>query len=559
MSDFSNSGKRQLDDSSMDFGSNQKRARQTESQGPSKVLHLRGLPTYTQEAELVVLCKPFGNVKKTLILQQQQQAFVQMETLEGAEAVVAHYAQQPASIRARNVYFQYSNRDELKTPSQNNNQQQMQQGMMGGMQQMMGGGMMGGGALQMQGDQSGGQTLQPNTILLVSVLNTRVPVTLENIHQIFKPYGDVMKIITFVKKNDFKALVQMTTLDAAMSAKAMLEGKDIYQGCCHLRIGFSSLTELKVRQNGPRSRDFTVPDFGNQGLFQSFGGQPQVSSQFGMSQFGQSSHSHTRGDQMLVSSAGMMMAGGGGSSLAQSGGGAGSTYSQQAQVGGQGCVIIVNNLPSEGITTDMLFTLFGVYGDVLRVKILFNKRESAMVQFASAQQAYTAVLNLNHFRFMASDLAISLSNHHCISLPRSETESQLTKDYCDSPIHRFKRGDKNSKNIFPPSQVLHLANIPDHTSEADLRKIFSVEEAKSDSQATQPAVQFFVNNRKQAYVRMGTVTDAVLTLMKIHNLKLGDRYLRVSFTKKDPSSVTDSDSEEGRQAAVSGVAPADEQ
>jgi hypothetical protein len=36
---------------------------------------------------------------------------------------------------------------------------------------------------------------------------------------------------------------------------------------------------------------------------------------------------------------------------------------------------------------DHLFTLFGVYGDVQRVKILFNKKDTALVQMSEPQQA----------------------------------------------------------------------------------------------------------------------------------------------------------------------------
>ena len=38
------------------------------------------------------------------------------------------------------------------------------------------------------------------------------------------------------------------------------------------------------------------------------------------------------------------------------------------------------------------FVLFkGHYGDVLRVKILFNKKDTALIQFADAQQASTGI------------------------------------------------------------------------------------------------------------------------------------------------------------------------
>ena len=45
-----------------------------------------------------------------------------------------------------------------------------------------------------------------------------------------------------------------------------------------------------------------------------------------------------------------------------------------------GCVLIVSNLEETRVTPDVLFTLFGVYGDVLRVKILFAKKDTALIQ-----------------------------------------------------------------------------------------------------------------------------------------------------------------------------------
>lgn len=40
-------------------------------------------------------------------------------------------------------------------------------------------------------------------------------------------------------------------------------------------------------------------------------------------------------------------------------------------------------------------------------------------------------------------------------------DAGLTKDYTNSPLHRFKKPhSKNYNNIFPPSTTLHLSNIP---------------------------------------------------------------------------------------------------
>ena len=44
---------------------------------------------------------------------------------------------------------------------------------------------------------------------------------------------------------------------------------------------------------------------------------------------------------------------------------------------------------------DHLFILFGVYGDVQRVKILFNKKDTALIQMAEPQQAMLAISHLD--------------------------------------------------------------------------------------------------------------------------------------------------------------------
>jgi len=343
-----------------------------------------------------------------------------------------------------------------------------------------------------------------------------VPVTLENIHQIFKPYGEVLKIITFLKDSIFKALVQMSTVEQAINAKLLLEGKDMFQGCCHLRIGFSKLTDLKVKQNGPRSRDFTVPDYSSL-----------------QSGFGSSS-----GGYLFPPVGGLgtgFGVGGFDSKSAYNGGGGFNPYEKQ-----QGTVLLVNNLTPDKVTPNALFTLFGVYGDVLRVKILFKKRDTALIQFSNPQGAHFAQLHLNKLFLHSKEITVNQSKHTEISMPRGDTEeaaAAFTKDFTNSPIHRFKN-KSSGKNINPPSQVLHVSNLYDGCTEEELRKLFGQEQTGS------PVVQFF-SNRKMAYVKLDSVHDAVLALIRLHNYKLSERYMRVSFSPKDPNQVVNSDAGDG--------------
>lgn len=47
-----------------------------------------------------------------------------------------------------------------------------------------------------------------------------------------------------------------------------LDGQNIYNGCCTLRIDYSKLLQLNVRYNNDKSRDFTNPSLpsGDPGL-----------------------------------------------------------------------------------------------------------------------------------------------------------------------------------------------------------------------------------------------------------------------------------------------------
>ena len=47
-------------------------------------------------------------------------------------------------------------------------------------------------------------------------------------------------------------------------------------------------------------------------------------------------------------------------------------------------------------------------------------------------------------------------------MPAPGKKDDFCKDYSNSSFHRLKKaGSKNYLNIFPPSAVLHLANLAD--------------------------------------------------------------------------------------------------
>jgi hnRNP-L/PTB/hephaestus splicing factor len=207
-------------------------------------------------------------------------------------------------------------------------------------------------------------------------------------------------------------------------------------------------------------------------------------------------------------------------------------------MGGGSPVVLVNKLNPELTTAETLFSLFGVYGNVMRVKVLYNKRDTAMVQFNTPGQAAAAVMYLNGAPLHGSQILVNPSKHQEIKMPRdTESESGLTQDYTTSDRHRYKQGYNTPKNLNAPSQVLHVANIHESSSVADIAALF--QSAQPDSQAL-PVIEFFKTSRKMAYVGMSSVEAAVGALISLHNTTLGNWPIRVSFSPKDPATLVPS-------------------
>jgi len=164
------------------------------------------------------------------------------------------------------------------------------------------------------------------------------------------------------------------------------------------------------------------------------------------------------------------------------------------------------------------------------VKVLFNKKDNALIQMAEGQQANVAAQHLDRLKLFGRTLKVTPSRHVMVQLPKEgQPDAGLTKDFTNSALHRFKKpGSKNYSNIFPPSTTLHLSNIPMTVSEDDLLAVFR--DAVRPEAVT--AFKFFPKDRKMALISLATLDDSVLALVRLHNYQLADSaHLRVSFSK----------------------------
>lgn len=235
---------------------------------PSRVVHIRNIPNESSEVDVMHLGVPFGRVTNVLVLKGKNQAFLEMADETAATSMVTMFTATPPIVRGRTVYVQFSNHRELKTDQNHTatnvtlQTQDLTQSPTGSPLPL---------ALDHANTNSnpgtgtvgslGGTTQQggPNTVLRVIVESLLYPVSLDILYQIFQRFGKVLKIVTFTKNNSFQALIQYPDAATAQLAKQTLDGQNIYNGCCTLRIDNSKLTSLNVKYNNDKSRDYTNP------------------------------------------------------------------------------------------------------------------------------------------------------------------------------------------------------------------------------------------------------------------------------------------------------------
>ncbi|NWY44935.1 PTBP1 protein, partial [Sylvia atricapilla] len=496
---------------------------------PSRVIHVRKLPSDVTEAEVISLGLPFGKVTNLLMLKGKNQAFIEMNTEETANTMVNYYTTVTPVLRSQPIYIQFSNHKELKTDN-SPNQARAQAALQAVTQVQAGAVALAATAAAVD---AGMAMAGQSPVLRIIVENLFYPVTLDVLHQIFSKFGTVLKIITFTKNHQFQALLQYADPMSSQHAKLSLDGQNIYNACCTLRIDFSKLTSLNVKYNNEKSRDFTRPDLPSgdnqptldQTVAAAFGAPGIISPPYAGAGF-PPTFAIPQATGLTVPSVPGALA-----PLAIPAAAAAAAAGRIAIPGLSGTghsVLLVSNLIPERVTPQCLFILFGVYGDVQRVKILFKKKDNALVQMADGNQAQLAMSHLNGQKLHGKPIRITLSKHQTVQMPRENQEDHgLTKDFGTSPLHRFKKpGSKNFQNIFPPSATLHLSNIPPSVTEEDLKLLFS------SNGGMVKGFKFFQKDRKMALIQMGSVEEAIQSLIDLHNHDLGENHhLRVSFSK----------------------------
>lgn len=113
------------------------------------------------------------------------------------------------------------------------------------------------------------------------------------------------------------------------------------------------------------------------------------------------------------------------------------------------CIILVSNLPqvyyilfllwNQDIITDDIEKFYGTFGDIKIVKIMYSKRDTALIEYFTHEMALQALKLTHNVLYRDKKLKVTMSYHTSISLPRPfERNPDLYTDYSTCDHHRFK-------------------------------------------------------------------------------------------------------------------------
>jgi len=408
---------------------------------------------------------------------------------------------------------------------------------------------------QMQSLRPGSQN--PTNVILIRVSNIFYPVTIDALFAIFRRFGPVEKIVMFDKGAGFQALVQYPNEEHAKAAYAAVDCQDMYTNCNTIRVGFSNLNTITVKTNNDRSWDFSTGQLppplpppvlngqigpGHMAQMAQAGGQMyglppgmQVGAPFnpamgmpGMMSMPNNPVQMIGAPYQLPTPAPVQTQkppGWGQPPLTLNVSGTpivpvtSSVSSEWNQPPNTPSVVMVQQVDPFHVTPEALAALFGLYGDVLKVKIM-GQKESALIQYQYPLQANNAVQFLNGTPLSGKVLRVLRSTSF-------EIKDVSASDFSMLAIHRYRGIDspshmKYQQALVPPSRSLIVENLPPQTSQHDLIRLFG--------QYGKVVAANLYPDRRQATVEMESIEAAVHGLIMTHHFKLENSVLCVSFS-----------------------------
>lgn len=216
-------------------------------------------------------------------------------------------------------------------------------------------------------------------------------------------------------------------------------------------------------------------------------------------------------------------------------------------------ILMVRQVDAREVTSGTLCQLFGLYGDVMKVKLV-TSRGMALVQMRYAIQAMNAQRLLDQTTLCGMALEVRASSQWTINDPTATNYTEY------QGVHRYKtvtspEDPRYRDSLSLPCPTMVVENLSPDVSVEEITAIFAkhgavssvdlnthaevplassntaVPDASAGNGETKPSVQALVH--MEANGRIGATEAAVHALVMTHNLTLHDRRLRVSFLSSE--------------------------
>jgi len=175
---------------------------------PSRVLHIRNLTPETTEADLLTALSHFGNVAYTTLMANGHMALAEFVTMDEARACIAYSKNNQIMVRNHPVLINYSTSEKIQR---------------GGL----------------EGE-------DPNKVIVLTISNVTYPITVETLKEICSEHGNVNRIALIKRPGVLQALVEFDNAEEATKAKYGLNGADIYDNACTLKVEYGKMDTVKV-------------------------------------------------------------------------------------------------------------------------------------------------------------------------------------------------------------------------------------------------------------------------------------------------------------------------
>ncbi|VDP13188.1 unnamed protein product [Soboliphyme baturini] len=372
---------------------------------PSVVVHVRNLCPKATEADLLEALTHFGTIAYTTVMTNKRMALVEFE-LSSAQNCVQYAQNNPIYVAGQPALFNYSTSKMIQ--------------------------------------RIGLESEHPNSVLVLTVYNAQYPINVDVIHTICESHGQVLRI-AIIRRTMLQALVEFDSVESARKAKYVLNGADIYSGCCTLKAEFGKPDHVKVTRNDQDQCDYTLPA-GKWRLICYNQYPPHYGPPVGRMGYG--------GPGMMPGTS----------------------------PGYGGPVVMVYGIDQEKWNCDKLFNLMCLYGNVLRIKFMKSKVDTAMVQMGDAQQMQAAIDFLHGTAVFDTKPSKQTSLHDIRDPFDLPDGSPSFRDYTRSRNQRFSTAEAASRNrIVRPTKVLHWFNAPGDALAPEKIVIFPMKSDRSSS------------------------------------------------------------------------------